>query len=141
MGMTYDYARDEVVLFGDTWTWDGTTWTQEPPATSPSARSDMGMAYDQARGEVVVFGGYGPWPTAGRHLDLERHHLEIPLKAGVKHSHSGPPGTAVQAGVIGFAAFEQVKLVFVDSVTGKTLLGTFTTGTGKGTSSRRSGSH
>src|SRR5438105_2716674 len=55
MGMAYDQARGEVVLFGgngatgdvgDTWTWDGTTWTQQHPATSPSARYGMGMAYD-----------------------------------------------------------------------------------------------
>src|SRR5947208_1517520 len=48
MGMAYDAGREEVVLFGgagadgthlgDTWVWDGTTWTQLFPATSPSAR-------------------------------------------------------------------------------------------------------
>jgi hypothetical protein len=67
MGMAYDAARAEVVLFGgccsggllnDTWIWDGTTWTEQHPTTSPSARSGMGMAYDAARGEVVLFGGY-----------------------------------------------------------------------------------
>jgi hypothetical protein len=45
-------------FLGDTWTWDGTTWTQDFPATSPSAREGMGMTYDQSRGEVVLFGGY-----------------------------------------------------------------------------------
>src|SRR5689334_16778108 len=63
MGMAYDQARSEVVLFGgmanggrrgDTWTWDGTTWTQHFPATSPSPRFGMGMAYDETRGEVVL---------------------------------------------------------------------------------------
>ena len=41
--------------------------------------------------------------------------------------HSGPPGTEVQAAGTGFAGFEQVTLTFVDSVNGKTDLGTFTT--------------
>src|SRR5436190_1054795 len=68
MGMAYDAARSETVLFGgidasgtllgDTWTWDGRAWTQEHPAASPPARYAMGMAYDAARGEVVLFGGY-----------------------------------------------------------------------------------
>jgi hypothetical protein len=65
MGMTYDAARGEVVLFGgtddddlgDTWTWDGTDWTQRTPAHHPSARFGMGMTYDSARSEVVLFGG------------------------------------------------------------------------------------
>ncbi len=45
--MTYDAATGTVLLFGgrvngtvlsDTWSWDGTTWTQLTPATSPAAR-------------------------------------------------------------------------------------------------------
>ncbi len=48
--MTYDAARGQVVLFGgyrsahdfgDTWTWDGTDWTQLSPVHSPSARDGM----------------------------------------------------------------------------------------------------
>ena len=42
---------------GDTWTWNGTTWTQAHPATSPSARYGASMAYDAATGNVVLFGG------------------------------------------------------------------------------------
>jgi hypothetical protein len=71
MGMAYDAAGGQVVLFGggfytdgdgldDTWTWDGTDWTQRAPAHSPPAREDMGMAYDAARSEVVLFSGNGP---------------------------------------------------------------------------------
>ena len=68
MGMAYDAARSEVVLFGgidstgttlgDTWTWDGNTWTHRHPAKSPPARDYLGMTYDAARSEVVLFGGY-----------------------------------------------------------------------------------
>src|SRR6266496_225453 len=56
MGMAYDAAQEQVVLFGgvdcslgnefnDTWVWDGTTWTQVFPASSPSAR-ESDMTYD-----------------------------------------------------------------------------------------------
>jgi hypothetical protein len=66
--MVYDAATGTVVLFGgntnkpnghlaDTWTWDGTTWTQQSPATSPPARDYASMAYDAATGTVVLFGG------------------------------------------------------------------------------------
>ena len=74
MGLTYDAARGEVVLFGgyndgdslgDTWTWDGKAWTQQHPATSPAARFGTGMAYDAARGEVVLFGGRDNGATLG----------------------------------------------------------------------------
>ena len=43
----------------DTWTWDGTTWTQQHPATSPSARTFASMAYDPATSTAVLFGGKG----------------------------------------------------------------------------------
>jgi hypothetical protein len=65
----YDTATGAVVLFGgvnagntnnlnDTWTWNGTTWTQQSPATSPPVRHDASMAYDTATGTVVLFGGH-----------------------------------------------------------------------------------
>jgi hypothetical protein len=72
--MAFDALRGEVVMFGgftntstgnatnETWTWDGTNWTLETPATSPSARGSHGMALDRIRGEVVLFGAgsHGP---------------------------------------------------------------------------------
>jgi hypothetical protein len=70
--LAYDAAQGQVVLFGgsgmpggvlgyfnDTWVWDGTNWTQEFPADSPSARGAFGMTYDAAHGQVVLFGGFG----------------------------------------------------------------------------------
>lgn len=41
----------------DTWSFDGTNWTQLSPATSPSARRRHSGAYDLARGRLVMFGG------------------------------------------------------------------------------------
>ena len=67
--MVYDPAAGQLVLFGgidtngdslgDTWTGNGTTWTEAAPASSPSARSDDAAAYDPATGDVVLFGGLG----------------------------------------------------------------------------------
>lgn len=69
--MAYDAAHRQVVLFGghdcsstppcpmfnDTWTWDGTTWTEQHPQRSPPARDGAAMAYDASQGQVVLFGG------------------------------------------------------------------------------------
>jgi hypothetical protein len=41
----------------DTWTWNGTDWTQQHPRHHPSARTANGLAYDPATGSVVLFGG------------------------------------------------------------------------------------
>ncbi|MBZ5638814.1 MAG: thrombospondin type 3 repeat-containing protein [Acidobacteriia bacterium] len=67
--MAYDSARRRIVLFGgagpsgqglaDTWEWDGSTWVEVTPSTSPSARYQDAMAYDSTRGRVVIFGGCG----------------------------------------------------------------------------------
>lgn len=67
--MAYDTARGEIVLFGglhsdnenfivfgDTWVWDGATWTQVS-STGPSPRYDVAMAYDEERERVVLYGG------------------------------------------------------------------------------------
>jgi hypothetical protein len=52
----YGESADDPFL-GDTWTWDGVTWRELRPDSSPRARSAMGMTYDAVREEVVLFGG------------------------------------------------------------------------------------
>ena len=76
-GFAYDPITKTAVLFGgnptngvylnDTWTWDGTTWTQQFPPLSPPARSfnSEQMAFDVATGTVVLFGGAGPGSVFG----------------------------------------------------------------------------
>lgn len=67
--MTYDAATQTVVFvevapYGspaptETWTFDGTTWTQQNPATSvtiPPGDGQMMMAYDAATQTVVLYG-------------------------------------------------------------------------------------
>jgi len=64
--MAYDPATQDLVLFGgsgassdlsDTWAFNGTTWTELSPATSPPARDSAFMDYDPVTGKVVLFGG------------------------------------------------------------------------------------
>jgi hypothetical protein len=72
--MAYDAATGKIVLFGgygttttthtvgalaDTWTFDGTNWTQVHPHTSPAARDGQVMDYDPASASVLLFGGSG----------------------------------------------------------------------------------
>jgi hypothetical protein len=67
----YDSARAIAVLFGgpntapgQTWEWDGTSWFERFPATSPFPRY-AAMAFDGARGEIVAILGTGgtPYPV------------------------------------------------------------------------------
>lgn len=48
-----------------TWTWDGTTWTERTPATSPPG--GFTMVYDRLRGRVILNagGGAGLWEWNG----------------------------------------------------------------------------
>src|SRR5262245_43049978 len=43
-------------VFGDTWRWNGQTWTQLP-GVGPSPRSGAAMAFDALLRRVVLFGG------------------------------------------------------------------------------------
>jgi hypothetical protein len=73
--MTYDAARQRVVLFGgsngtanafaDTWEWDGTTWLQLNLASPVPDRSLFAMAYDSSRQRVVLFGGLSDYFLTG----------------------------------------------------------------------------
>ena len=69
--MAYDPTTGDTVMFGgqdgsnllaETWSWDGSTWTQQAPATSPSTRSGPLMVYDLAAANMVLF-GVSPAPT------------------------------------------------------------------------------
>ena len=66
--LVYDSNRHVCVLFGgfqfgptlnlgDTWEYDGTTWTHKTPAHSPDPRDGHAMAFDSVRGVTVLFGG------------------------------------------------------------------------------------
>jgi streptogramin lyase len=71
--MAYSPADGRMILFGgisscgefqtcttgDTWAYNGTSWTPLSPAAAPGARSAFGMATDTQRSRVVLFGGQG----------------------------------------------------------------------------------
>ena len=129
--MAFDAARSQVVLFGgvsagttfgDTWAWDGTDWTERTPVHSPSPRTGPGMAYDIGRSQVVQFGGgdsLGDTWTWGGTDWTQRLLSSINLSP-----RSGPPETVSNVSGSGFAGNEFVKLTFVDSTQGTTLLET-----------------
>lgn len=69
--LSYDIAHDQIVLFGgeinrpctdparyfgDTWTFNGSEWTQASNA-GPRPRSEAAMTYDPALGLTLLFGG------------------------------------------------------------------------------------
>lgn len=68
--LAYDPVRQVTVLFGgafsttgfppgsaDTWTWNGTTWTQLTPASAPNARYNAGLTWASDRQRLVLHGG------------------------------------------------------------------------------------
>jgi hypothetical protein len=76
-GMVYDRARKCTVLFGgvggssgnavrfgDTWTWDGATWTKVAEE-GPAGRNGHAMVFDPRSGDVLMWGG----TVGGAHLD------------------------------------------------------------------------
>lgn len=69
--MAFDVAHGNTVLFGgyssppllifdDTWTWDGTDWRLRTSATHPSPRAVNTIGYDAGRGQIVLFSGQDP---------------------------------------------------------------------------------
>lgn len=64
--MIYDPSRKRIVIFGgeswsrvfgDTWEWDGTNWTQIVTPQSPAKRFRTEMAYHEDLGGTILFGG------------------------------------------------------------------------------------
>lgn len=74
-GLNFDAATNNVIMYGgagyqagylgDTWTWDGTNWTQQQPTSSPSPRRSP-QAYDESTSTVILFGGDD---AAGNHYN------------------------------------------------------------------------
>ncbi len=80
--IAFDAAHNQIVLFGgspaqnatnldnDTWTWDGTNWTQQLLTLPPPPRYGAPMAYDPDAQKVVLFGGGDPSsPSLGHGLN------------------------------------------------------------------------
>lgn len=74
-GMAFHPVQGGLVMYGglqsgptltlnDTWSFDGATWTQLTPATTPPPRWGHRMVYDSRRARIVTFGGRSPTTTA-----------------------------------------------------------------------------
>ncbi len=48
---------DDLIYYGDTWTFDGATWTEVPLDVHPPNRSRAMLAFDPSRGTMVLLGG------------------------------------------------------------------------------------
>lgn len=69
LAFSYDEARQEALLFGgfdstssdnylgDTWTWNGNSWTQHSTPTAPNPRTSASLAYDPVSQTTYLFGG------------------------------------------------------------------------------------
>ncbi len=58
-GGTEDAAyRTPTIFFDDTWTWNGTSWTEEHPSAIPPARVNAGITYDPIHKVVLMWGGF-----------------------------------------------------------------------------------
>jgi len=79
--MAYDPATKAVLLYdpgecdpcrgreGQTWSWNGTTWTRLSPPASPPASGGWSMAYDRATATVLLYGGTSYLYPMVTHLD------------------------------------------------------------------------
>ena len=77
--MAYDAARANIILFGgstpdmeihgDTWTWDGESWTQVSE-TGPAQRFPAGMVYDPVHQEVLLYSGHFA-AVSGEFIDFD----------------------------------------------------------------------
>ena len=74
-GFAFHPAQGGLVMYGglqsgptltlnETWSFDGATWTQLAPTTTPPPRWGHKMVYDTRRGRIVTFGGRSPTTTA-----------------------------------------------------------------------------
>jgi N-acetylneuraminic acid mutarotase len=119
--IAYDEARQVIVVFGglncdnpaqctalnDTWTWDGTTWTEQHPALSPPPRYSEAMTYDATHQQVVLFSGClescpamlsDTWTWDGSNWTLQQTLNAPPERAGASLSFDPVRGVTVLFG-------------------------------------------
>lgn len=74
-GLAFDLLNGQMLVYGglqstptltlnETWRFDGTTWTQLTPTTTPPPRWGHRMVLDTRRARLVTFGGRSPTTTA-----------------------------------------------------------------------------
>jgi len=93
--MAYDKISGTLILFGgysngsvllnDTWSFDGTTWTNLNLTNPPSPRYFASMAYDEISGKIILFGG------AGEDIVLFNETWRFDGTTWVNHNLANPP--------------------------------------------------
>jgi GH35 family endo-1,4-beta-xylanase len=97
--MAWDSVRGVDVLLttgGQTWTWNGSSWTQLSPAHSPGARSNAAMAFDAGHAQAVLFGGKAgstilqdTWTWNGTDWSLRTPSNTPPARGGASMAYDG----------------------------------------------------
>ncbi|MFO1076595.1 MAG: hypothetical protein U1E73_02595 [Planctomycetota bacterium] len=105
-GMVFDSRRGECVLFGgvtfgtvfaETWTWNGTAWTQRSPQHSPPGGFGS-LVFDEARDVAVWYDGSGTWEWDGTDWQ-QRASLHTPsARAFVTTAYDSRRGRTVMFG-------------------------------------------
>ncbi len=92
-------------ILGDTWLWNGKTWSAGPDA-GPPARRDASMAFYPGTGSIILFGGMGvgggylgdTWEWNGRSWRLLSPSLTPLPAAGDGFAHSAAVGKLILFG-------------------------------------------
>jgi galactose oxidase-like protein len=95
--MAFDAAISKLVLFdGDTWTYDGSTWSrQSPPTTPPFAGGSM--VYDAALGKIVLFAG-STWFYDGTTWTQQSSAATVPVSGDAAMAYDPSIGKVVLFG-------------------------------------------
>lgn len=109
--MAFDAARGKAVLFGDggyagrndTWTWDGSTWTEQYPATIPPGLNEATprpeqMAYDAVHHMVVMLDNEQTWVKDGTTWTQLSPSKSPPRREGSGIAFDAATGLTVWAG-------------------------------------------
>ena len=84
-------GRTSAGLSNETWTWDGSAWTQHTPAIAPSPRRLHAMTWDSARQRVVLSGGSDGASVLGDTWEWDGHGwiAQAPtLGHGARYAHA-----------------------------------------------------
>lgn len=96
-------AGNKPVVLGDTWEWDGSTWTLIEPVTSPAPVADHSMTYDPVRGRIVLVGENGP--------QAETWTYDITTQAWEKLVTVDPPPSQIGSRLIWDAARQRLMWI------------------------------
>ncbi len=104
--MVFDPTTGDVVLFGgncscaplldDTWTWNGSTWTDVQPSNSPPGLQNAPFVYDKALGMAVLFDAGGDaWLWSGSNWTEETTNVPLNLSSGASAAYDDTAGDVV----------------------------------------------